>query len=180
MPSQTNLSQTAQPTSACVASIIDSPLGKLWLRHNQHSIFQLQYILDDKVDHSLNLIALPDAWQLLLQRYFANDTSDLHVLNELPIDLDQGTPFQQEVWLALARIPVGHTISYLQLAQQINRPKAVRAVGQALKRNPLAIILPCHRVIQQSGKLGGYAGQTDLGTSRKLFLLKHEGINLLI
>ncbi len=157
------------------ASVIASPLGELWIRHNQQTIFQLQYISDTACDLSLNLISLPKPWQTLFQRYFAGE---LNIINQLPRCLDQGTLFQQQVWLALADIPAGKTLSYLQLAHQINRPKAVRAVGQALKRNPLAIILPCHRIIQQSGQLGGYAGQSQIGTERKQFLLKHEGIIL--
>lgn len=155
------------------ASIIDSPLGQLWIRHNQQAIFQLQYISDSACDLSLKVQNLPEPWQNLFQRYFAGE---LDAVNQLPRCLDQGTLFQQQVWLALADIPAGHTLSYLQLAQQIGRPKAIRAVGQALKRNPLAIILPCHRIIQQSGGLGGYAGQSQIGTQRKQFLLKHEGI----
>jgi methylated-DNA-[protein]-cysteine S-methyltransferase len=67
-------------------------------------------------------------------------------------------------------------MSYQQLAGMIDRPLACRAVGQALKLNPIAIILPCHRVVHQSGELGGYAGNTDIGRSRKHFLLWHEGV----
>ena len=175
MSSQTQTTKFAQAESQHFASIIESPLGRLWIRHNQHSIFQLQYISDTACDISLGLVNLASNWENLLACYFSGN---VNALNQLPISLDIGTPFQQEAWLALAHIPAGKTSSYLQLAQQINRPKAVRAVGQALKRNPLAIILPCHRIIQQSGKLGGYAGQTQIGTERKLFLLQHEGIIL--
>lgn len=81
-----------------------------------------------------------------------------------------GTPFQQEVWDALLTIPYGETRTYKQIAEQIGRPKAVRAVGQALNRNPLPILFPCHRVIGSSGKLVGFAG----GLAEKQRLLEFE------
>lgn len=84
--------------------------------------------------------------------------------------LMQGTPFQHEVWDALLTIPFGETRTYKQIAEQIGRPKAVRAVGQALNRNPLPILFPCHRVIGSNGKLTGFAG----GLSQKQRLLEIE------
>ena len=103
--------------------------------------------------------------------YFAGD---LDALLSLPVSLRQGTVFQQQVWLALRQIPAGQIYTYTQLAQAIGRPQAVRAVGQALSKNPISIVLPCHRVILQSGGLGGYAGSSNLGQTRKQFLLWHE------
>ncbi|STO08961.1 methylated-DNA--[protein]-cysteine S-methyltransferase [Exiguobacterium aurantiacum] len=81
-----------------------------------------------------------------------------------------GTPFQHEVWDALLTIPSGETRTYKQIAEQIGRPKALRAVGQALNRNPLPILFPCHRVIGSNGKLTGFAG----GLSHKQRLLEIE------
>ncbi|MDX5322049.1 MAG: MGMT family protein [Exiguobacterium sp.] len=81
-----------------------------------------------------------------------------------------GTSFQRDVWDALLTIPSGETRSYKDIAEQIGRPKAVRAVGQALNRNPLPILFPCHRVIGSSGKLTGFAG----GLSEKQRLLEIE------
>lgn len=81
-----------------------------------------------------------------------------------------GTPFQQEVWDALLTIPYGETRTYKQIAEQIGRPKAVRAVGQALNRNPLPILFPCHRVIGSGVKLVGFAG----GLAEKQRLLEFE------
>jgi methylated-DNA-[protein]-cysteine S-methyltransferase len=81
-----------------------------------------------------------------------------------------GTPFQQQVWAALCTIPFGQTWSYAQLAQAVGRPRAVRAVGAANGRNPLFLVVPCHRVVGSSGKLVGYAGGLDM----KRFLLDHE------
>jgi methylated-DNA-[protein]-cysteine S-methyltransferase len=78
---------------------------------------------------------------------------------EFDLDLDfSGTPFQESVWQALRGIPFGETISYKQLAAKIRNPKAVRAVGSANGKNPLCIIIPCHRVIAADGSIGGYAG----------------------
>ena len=82
-----------------------------------------------------------------------------------------GTAFQRSVWRALQNIPYGRTISYRQLAQQIGNPQAVRAVGGANGRNPIAIVIPCHRVIASNGALAGYAG----GVERKRQLLALEG-----
>ena len=89
---------------------------------------------------------------------------------DLPLD-PMGTPFQQAVWAELRRIPYGETRSYAQVAAGIGKPKAVRAVGQANHRNPLPILIPCHRVIGASGKLTGYGGGLDL----KQKLLELEG-----
>ncbi|PKX60784.1 methylated-DNA--[protein]-cysteine S-methyltransferase [Latilactobacillus sakei] len=76
----------------------------------------------------------------------------------LPLDFLVGTPFQQQVWTALQAIPYGQTVTYHQLATQIGRPTAIRAVASAVGRNPLLMIVPCHRVIRKDGSLGGYRG----------------------
>ena len=77
---------------------------------------------------------------------------------DMPIAIATGTPFQQKVWQALRQIPYGQTISYAELALQVDNPKGFRAVAQANGRNPLSLIIPCHRVIASDGKLGGYTG----------------------
>ncbi len=100
-----------------------------------------------------------------LESYFASTLREFDV----PLDL-HGTPFQVEVWTALLAIPFGATASYRDLAQAIGRPKAVRAVGAANGRNPVSIIVPCHRVIGANGTLTGYGG----GLPRKQFLLDLE------
>ena len=81
-----------------------------------------------------------------------------------------GTTFQQAVWSASETIAHGKTVSYQQLAQKIDKPKAVRAVGTALGKNPMPIIIPCHRIVQQTGAIGHYTG----GSWRKHWLLEHE------
>jgi len=88
----------------------------------------------------------------------------------LPLDL-QGTPFQKSVWEELLRIPAGKTRSYGEIAKRIKRPKAFRAVAQACGANPVAIVVPCHRVVGSDGSLGGYSG----GLHRKRLLLANEG-----
>ena len=89
---------------------------------------------------------------------------------DLPLD-PRGTPFQRRVWEALAAVPYGETVTYGALARRAGSPKAVRAVGQANHRNPLPILLPCHRVVGADGSLTGYAGGLEL----KRFLLDLEG-----
>lgn len=104
----------------------------------------------------------------VLRRYFAGQ---LDVLDTLAVEL-HGTPFQKQVWQALRKIPCGTTISYADLARRIGNPSAVRAVGTANGANPVAVIVPCHRVIGSDGSLTGYGG----GLDRKRWLLAHEGL----
>jgi len=94
---------------------------------------------------------------------------ELDALDSLPVDTG-GTPFQRRVWEALRTIPVGTTVSYLEMARRVGAPDAVRAVGAANGANPVAIVLPCHRVIGSNGRLVGYGG----GLDRKRWLLAHE------
>lgn len=82
----------------------------------------------------------------------------------------EGTPFQKKIWQALTTIPWGDTVSYAQLARRVRRPKAVRAVARAVGQNPVAILLPCHRVVGSDGSLTGYA----YGLKKKKWLLSHE------
>ena len=105
-----------------------------------------------------------------LEAYFGGD---LAALATVPVAFS-GTAFQREVWGALCEIPVGQTLSYGALAAKIGRPKAVRAVGAANGANPIAIVVPCHRVIGADDSLTGYGG----GMDRKRWLLRHEGVRL--
>jgi methylated-DNA-[protein]-cysteine S-methyltransferase len=93
----------------------------------------------------------------------------LDALDRLAVD-PGGTPFQGRVWAELRRIPAGRTLSYLEVARRVGTPEAVRAVGAANGRNPIVIIVPCHRVIGADGRLVGYGG----GLDRKRWLLAHE------
>ena len=100
-----------------------------------------------------------------LHAYFAGVLTDF----EIPMDM-RGTDFQRRVWAELCEIPYGETISYGELARRVGNPQASRAVGLANGRNPVAIVVPCHRVIGADGSLTGYGG----GLSRKVWLLEHE------
>jgi len=111
---------------------------------------------------------LPQA-RAALAAYFAGTCRDL------PIPCaPRGSPFQQAVWRALRRIPPGTVQTYGQLAQDLGRPGAARAVGRACAENPVAVVVPCHRVVAAGGRPGGYAG----GLWRKAWLLRHEGVVL--
>jgi methylated-DNA-[protein]-cysteine S-methyltransferase len=106
-----------------------------------------------------------------LEAYFAGSRSTFDVALDL-----QGTEFQRSVWAGLLEIPYGETISYGELARRVGRPGASRAVGLANGRNPVAIIVPCHRVIGANGTLTGYGG----GLDRKVWLLDHERSRLAV
>jgi methylated-DNA-[protein]-cysteine S-methyltransferase len=109
-----------------------------------------------------------DSIRHVLREYFAGDC---RVLDGVAVELN-GTPFQRRVWEALRGIPAGSTESYADLARRIGEPRAVRAVGAANGANPVAVIVPCHRVIGTNGTLTGYGG----GLDRKQWLLAHEGV----
>lgn len=102
-----------------------------------------------------------------LRAYFAGERNAF----DLALDLQAGTPFQQSVWNALRSIPSGGTTSYAELARGLGRDKAARAIGAAVGRNPLSVVVPCHRVLGTGGGLTGYAG----GLERKTALLRLEG-----
>jgi len=114
--------------------------------------------------------AAPTTIRRAISDYFSGD---LCAVNSIPVTTG-GTSFQREVWAALRTIEAGTTLSYGALARQLGRPKSVRAVGSANGANPVAIVVPCHRVIGADGSLTGYGG----GISRKRWLLTHEGVAL--
>jgi len=95
---------------------------------------------------------------------------------DLPLDLSLLTPFQRKVLAVTSRIPWGEVWSYQQVAGKMGRPKSSRPVGQALGRNPIPIVIPCHRVTASDGTLGGYCGKSGLDLKR--WLLRHEGVQL--
>ncbi|WP_088005852.1 methylated-DNA--[protein]-cysteine S-methyltransferase [Indiicoccus explosivorum] len=112
--------------------------------------------------------AVMDKAKQQLEEYFSGTREQF----ELPLSV-KGTDFQERVWQELQRIPFGQAISYQELAERIGNPKAMRAVGQANRRNPIGIIIPCHRVIGKDKKLVGYAGNK---VSLKEGLLVHEKV----
>ena len=154
---------------------IDSPLGPitlaastqglcgLWFDDQKHGPSQAQR--QQWVSDASHPVLQSAAAQVLA--YLGGQTLQW----EGPLDLSAGTAFQQSVWQALLGVPSGHSQSYGDLARSLNKPKAVRAVGAAVGRNPVSIIVPCHRILGGGGQLTGYAG----GLWRKQALLQLEG-----
>ncbi len=140
----------------------DQGLAGVWFDAQRHSPDTAGWVAS--TDHPV----LRQAAQQLAE-YFAGTRQQF----ELPLDLSHGTAFQQSVWQALLRIPHGATSSYGRLGVEIGRQAAVRAVGAAVGRNPLSVIVPCHRVLGANGALTGYAG----GLDRKVRLLALEGVS---
>lgn len=153
-------------------SYLDSPIGVLTLVASDVGLTRVMFEGDTLEDHGLPADLPEDdsdptlaAAAAQLGEYFAGDRQ------EFEIDLDpQGTEFQRDAWYALAKVPYGETRSYGQQAEFIGRPGAFRAVGAANGRNPIPIILPCHRIVGANGDLTGFAGGLD--TKRRL--LNHE------
>ena len=147
---------------------IDTPMGSLLLLATEAGLCEL--------DFNAKAREIEADWQHDPERlapvikqvgaYFAGELTDF----DLPLD-PQGTEFQRRVWRELCAIPFGETISYGELARRIGKPTASRAVGAANGQNPVAIIIPCHRVLGANG-LGGFSGRG--GVETKVWLLKHE------
>jgi methylated-DNA-[protein]-cysteine S-methyltransferase len=143
--------------------IHDSPIGPLSLASNGAGLTHL--IFDGAREPSGVEDEVLAAARRQLDDYFAGKRNGF----DLPLD-PAGTDFQRRVWMALRDIPFGQTVAYANIAARIGAPKAMRAVGAANGRNPIAIIVPCHRVIGANGTLTGFAG----GLPRKQFLLQLE------
>jgi methylated-DNA-[protein]-cysteine S-methyltransferase len=158
--------------SSTVQSSFESPLGRIILAATEQALVGVFF--DDQA-HLPELAHWPvvvkhpilQQAQSELTEYFAGQRQTF----EVPLDLSSGTAFQQSVWTALLAIPCAATTSYGAISTQIGNPTAVRAVGGAVGRNPVSIIVPCHRVVGASGALTGYAG----GLPRKTALLQLEG-----
>ena len=160
---------------ALMRCAFESPLGPMTLAADDHGLAGVWF---DGQQHQPD----PSGWTVdpahpvlvrttrQLQEYFTGKRQ----VFDLPLALDGGTDFQQQVWRALLEIPSGQTVSYGTLSQRIGRPRAVRAVGTAIGRNPLSIVVPCHRIVGTNGALTGYAG----GLDRKTALLQLESPRL--
>lgn len=153
-------------------TIMQSPVGALTLVATNRGLravlwpgdegrVPLPDTMDEQPEHQVLVNATSQ-----LREYFSGERHEF----DLPLDL-RGTEFQRAAWQALANIPYGTTASYGEQATRIGRPTAVRAVGAANGRNPLSIVLPCHRVVGSNGSLTGFAG----GLDSKRLLLQHEG-----
>ena len=147
---------------------VETPIGALRLISDGEALCAVEF-----GEGGLRMDAAPVLLQAEreLAEYFAGRRRAFSV----PLCM-RGTPFQMEVWRALACIPYGETLSYGELAARIGRPKASRAVGMANHNNPLPIFVPCHRVVGADGRLTGYAGGLEI----KKFLLELEGIHVKI
>jgi len=148
------------PLGPMIVAATDTGLAGLWFEGQRHMPDTSSWPHAPK--HPVLLDAMAQ-----LRDYFAGRRTRF----ELPLDLQGGTAFQQSVWHALLAIPAGGTTSYGDISQQVGRPAAVRAVGAAVGRNPVSIVVPCHRVLGRDGSLTGYAG----GLERKSALLELEG-----
>jgi methylated-DNA-[protein]-cysteine S-methyltransferase len=161
---------------------VESPVGTMLLIHDSeerlraldfHDVeARMRHLLrlhygEDGRDFVVKSRETPTAIRRTLTRYF---TGDLTAIDAIPV-ATAGTPFQREIWVALRGIQPGTTLSYGALARKLGRPNSARAVGLANGANPIAIVVPCHRVIGADASLTGYAG----GVDRKRWLLAHEG-----
>ncbi len=144
---------------------INTNIGWLEIRASDYAVTAILFDADSANTENGN--AITQQCYLELKEYFAGKRDRFTV----PVD-PQGTEFQRQVWQALQAIGFGETCSYGDIANQLNNPKAVRAVGAANGKNPIPVIIPCHRVIGASGKLTGYAG----GLDKKKRLLNLEGV----
>jgi methylated-DNA-[protein]-cysteine S-methyltransferase len=139
-----------------------SPLGDLFITFSGKA---LTGVLFERP--RMKAAAMPGSFRKQLRDYFEGKLRDF----DQNILFTSGTDFEQKVWLALKEIPYGGTRSYKWLAERIQSPNASRAVGQALSKNPIPIVLPCHRVIESQGKLGGYSSGEDI--KRRLLSLEY-------
>jgi methylated-DNA-[protein]-cysteine S-methyltransferase len=143
-----------------------SPIGLLVLGEEDDFLTRVSFHEEITTPYIMEKTPLLEEIERQLTEYFQGEK----IAFSLPLN-PKGTAFQKKVWQALQTIPYGATASYGEIARQIGNAKAARAVGMANNKNPIAIIIPCHRVIGSSGKLVGYGG----GMDKKVFLLELEG-----
>ena len=149
-------------------AIINSPIGNLSLVEQDNQLVEVEYTENDLTPMPENEIIILAKNQL--DEYFAGQRQEF----TLPLK-PAGTEFQQKVWQQLLLIPYGTTISYQEVANRLGDPKCIRAAARANGQNPIAIIIPCHRVIGSGGEMTGYAG----GIQRKKDLLTLEGADVM-
>lgn len=149
-----------------------SPLGFIVIKATAEAILTCEFCESIESAPPLSKASYPPLLQTCLNQLTAYFQGQRQTF-DLPLQLT-GTEFYRQVWQQLQQIPYGETCSYATVAKAIGKPKAFRAVGQANHRNPWPIIIPCHRVINQNGQLGGYGS----GLWRKTWLLRHEGVKV--
>jgi len=181
MSDETTTAKGRQPAPLVGQGVLSLPgIGEIWLVWSELGlvVLGLPGHTPDAIEANLMELgltppprrALPAAYAEPLTAYAAGEGVEPA---ELPVDL-RGTAFQQRVWQALRRVPRGSVRSYKGIALDIGAPRAMRAVGQANHVNPLAIVVPCHRIVESGGGLGGYGG----GLSLKRHLLALEGVTV--
>ena len=146
---------------------IDSPIGKITICANEKAITGLKFGANSPELKEHETQILIEAKKQLAE-YFSGKRKNF----DLPLE-SKGTPFQKKVWQALSAIPYGATACYQDIAVRVGNPKGARAIGMANNRNPIALIVPCHRVIGKNGSLVGFASSIDI----KAQLLEHEKTN---
>jgi methylated-DNA-[protein]-cysteine S-methyltransferase len=149
-----------------VMHVIPSPIGPITLTSDHKALTGLY--VEDRGPADATQLPLFTEVERQLEEYFAGSRTSF----DIPL-APKGTPFQLDVWSALTRIPYGETWTYAKLAVELGRAGAARAVGSANGRNPISIVIPCHRVIGSAGSLTGYGG----GLPAKRFLLDLEGVS---
>lgn len=159
---------------------VRSPLGRLFVAVSEKGLYAIVYEQhEDRFAADLNSRVTLKRDSLSTARiaaqlgeYFSGARREF----VLPLDISSLTPFQREVLAVTSRIPFGQAWSYQRVAREMGRTNSSRPVGQALGRNPIPIVIPCHRVIASDGSLGGYCGTSGLELKR--WLLRHEGVRL--
>ncbi|SNX53983.1 methylated-DNA--[protein]-cysteine S-methyltransferase [Thermoanaerobacterium sp. RBIITD] len=150
-----------------ICDYLDTAIGKLTIYSNGKGICRIDFFYDENFECYRGKDMYIDDCKKQLKLYFEGQ------LKEFNVKLDiNGSDFQKSVWKELMKIPFGSYATYGEIAKRIGKPNAKRAVGGALNRNPVPIIIPCHRVIGADGSLTGFGG----GLPIKEFLLRHEGI----
>ena len=152
------------------AELISTPLGPLYAAASRRGLFMLRFV-DEAGAGALPVqkgSAVIGKLRKELDIYFRGKLKDFSV----PVKFEYGTEFQQQVWKALGKIPFGKICSYQDVAKHCGTPEGYRAVGMANGANPVVIVIPCHRVINASGQIGGYGS----GITRKIKLLELEGV----
>lgn len=173
---------SALPPMVYYASLPDTLIGEVWVAATSAGLYRVDFDITEgqlvgdlagrgafRPRHAPEKIT---PYLQAVDEYLRGDRT----LLDLPVDLRAITPFQRSVLLAARGVPRGQVATYAEIARRIGKPRAFRAVGQALRHNPIPIVLPCHRVISSDGTLGGYGGA--LGSARKIELLKLEGVIL--
>lgn len=158
---------------------LDTPIGRLWVAVSPNGLCRIE--LKSSEENFVSIlqktcgqepVRSPSATAEVkqqLQEYFAGQRRHF----DLVVDLEQVTPFQRDVLIACLRIPFGETRTYADLARAAGRPNAFRAVGMAMAKNPIPLVIPCHRVVRSDRGLGGYGGGLDM----KQWLLQHEAVH---